>query len=108
MSRGSCAWLIGVQAFCMLLGSVPNIARADASSPFVRIVPGSGFTTLPPATPSDTTARAIAKFDVVPYQVVRNDIYIGVVAFHMNGIAYVAFSAAGGPWVRATQPQKNP
>lgn len=40
--------------------------------------------------PSDT-ARAIARFDVVPYQIFSGPFEVGVVAFHIDGIRKVEF-----------------
>ncbi|MEJ2033304.1 MAG: hypothetical protein P8Y63_09755 [Deltaproteobacteria bacterium] len=40
--------------------------------------------------------RAIARFDVVPYQIISNPINIGVLAYHMNGIECVIFEATDG------------
>ncbi len=37
------------------------------------------------------TAQAIARFDVVPYQVFHDNFEIGVIAFHYNGIQRVEF-----------------
>lgn len=68
------------------------------------LVPGSGFgapTTEPPANCSSgpgCTARPAARWDVVPFQTFQGNLDIGVVAFHINGIARVSFSANGGPW----------
>ncbi|MBL4906910.1 MAG: hypothetical protein JKX94_05605 [Sneathiella sp.] len=41
--------------------------------------------------------RAIALWNVVPFQNIKKEIEIGVVAFHMNGIERIDFSANGGP-----------
>lgn len=40
--------------------------------------------------------RAIARFDVVPYQVFNTTFNVGVVAFHVNGISSVTFNASDG------------
>ncbi len=53
-------------------------------------------------------AKAIARWDVVPYQDFHGEFEIGVVAFHMNGIDRVEFSAEGGPWVPVTEMTENP
>jgi hypothetical protein len=53
-------------------------------------------------------ALAIARWSSVPFQVVNNELPIGVVAFHRNGIAKVLFSANGGPWVAVDHPTVNP
>ncbi|TVQ58837.1 MAG: hypothetical protein EA379_12440, partial [Phycisphaerales bacterium] len=82
---------------------------------FVRIVPGAGFTAdtpqpAPIGAPGDAghDAKAIARWDVVPYQTFTGEFHIGVVAFHMNGIDRVEFSADGGAWVAVDRMQLNP
>ncbi len=54
------------------------------------------------------TAKAIARWDVVPYQTFSGDINIGVVAFDIAGIDHVDFSLNGGAWTPVTQMQLNP
>ncbi len=76
--------------------------------PAPTLVPGTGFTE---ATPQPATvgtpgafgidAKAIARWDVVPYQTFDGIFQIGVVAFHINGIDRVEFSVDDGPWVAA-------
>lgn len=51
---------------------------------------------------------AIARWDVVPYQLFSGDFDIGLLAFHMNGIDRVEISVEGGPWTALTQMQLNP
>ncbi len=53
-------------------------------------------------------ARAIARWDVVPYQEIDGQFHVGVVAFHMNGIDRVEFSLEGGPWTAVDTMQLNP
>jgi len=54
-------------------------------------------------------AKAIARWDVVPFQTIDdNRFHIGVVAFHINGIDHVEFSANGGPWISSHEMQLNP
>jgi hypothetical protein len=84
-------------------------------SGFVVLTPGGGFTgatTQPPAVgavgSAGYDAKAIARWDVVPYQTFTGDFNVGVVAFHINGIDRVEFSANGGPWTAATSMQLNP
>jgi hypothetical protein len=66
----------------------------------------------PPAVGSQSApgfdAKAIARWDVVPYQTFTSDFNVGVVAFHMNGIDRVDFSCNGGPWVTVREMQLNP
>ena len=79
------------------------------------LLPGSGWageTPQPPPTgdPSQPghDARAIARWDVVPFQTVSDELEIGVVAYHINGIDRVDFSVNGGPWLSVTEPSENP
>ena len=53
-------------------------------------------------------AKAIARWDVVPYQTVASKIPVGVVAFHVAGVEAVDFSLNGGPWSRVTEMTQNP
>ena len=76
---------------------------------------GSGFTgpTLEPGpvgTPGEEgyDAKAISRWDVVPYQVFGGTFEIGVVAFHMIGIDRVEFSVEGGPWQAVNEMALNP
>lgn len=79
------------------------------------LVPGSGFTgpTDQPAAVGDPLApgydaKAIARWDVVPYQTFTGDFNVGVVAFHINGIEKVSFSVNGGPWTDVYEMTLNP
>ncbi len=81
------------------------------------LTPGSGFSgpTAQPApvgnaSASGYTAKAIARFTTVPFQMINSgeEIRVGVVAFHANGIQKVSFSANGGAWIDSTEMQKNP
>lgn len=77
--------------------------------------PGSGFTE---ATPQPEPigapgapgidAKAIARWDVVPYQTFDHYFEIGVVAFHINDIDRVEFSVEGGPWTAVREMTLNP
>ncbi|MFG0329814.1 MAG: hypothetical protein ACF8PN_07955 [Phycisphaerales bacterium] len=82
---------------------------------FIVLQPGTGFggptgQPGPVGSPDDPgyDAKAIARWDVVPYQTFDDDFHIGVVAFHMNGIDRVEFSVEGGPWTAVTDMQLNP
>lgn len=78
--------------------------------------PGAGFngptpTPSPVGDPGDFgfDAKAIARWDVVPYQTIGSEpFHIGVVAFHINGIERVDFSIEGGPWVSVYEMTENP
>ncbi len=54
-------------------------------------------------------AKVIARWTGVPYQQLRSKtMYIGVMAFHINGISQVQFSLEDGPWVSVTETTINP
>ncbi len=77
------------------------------------LVPGAGFNG-PPEAPQPLAsgpgadAKAIARWDVVPFQAFSGEFYAGVVAFHVNGIDRVEFSLNGGPWAPVRQMRLNP
>lgn len=82
---------------------------------FPVLRPGSGFASATPQPPAvgnpslpGYDAQAIARWDVVPYQDFDGLFHIGVVAFHMNGIDRVEFSANGGPWAPVREMKYNP
>ncbi|MGE3164485.1 MAG: dockerin type I repeat-containing protein [Planctomycetota bacterium] len=77
------------------------------------LIPGAGYTGATPqpadvGTGSAATVKAIARWDVVPFQAFLGNFQIGVTAFHINGINRVEFSVEGGPWVSVSQPTLNP
>jgi hypothetical protein len=51
--------------------------------------------------------KAIARWDVVPDQVITGQLTVGVVAYHMAGIDHVDFTANGAPLARASTPVLN-
>jgi len=81
-------------------------ATFDVYGPPPTLQPGTGFTG---ATPQPdpigegpgADCKAIARWDVVPFQTFDGIFEIGVVAFHINGIDTVEFSLEGGPWTPA-------
>ena len=82
---------------------------------FPILQPGTGWTgpTEQPETIGDSTmsgydAKAIARWDVVPYQEFDDQFNVGVVAFHMNDIDRVSFSVDDGPWIDIHETQLNP
>jgi hypothetical protein len=86
--------------------------RAPSDFRYV-LKPGSGFsgaTSTPAARGSGfgATAKAIADWDVVPFQTVSGELNVGVVAFHINAIERVDFSVNGGPWTSVREMQLNP
>src|SRR4029079_500806 len=77
--------------------------------------PGTGFTGATPQplavgdpSPAGYDAKAVARWDVVPYQTFAGDFNVGVVAFHMNGIDRVEFSVDGGSWTAVSAMTLNP
>ena len=90
--------------------------RAVATKAFYAhavLEPGSGFTAPTPQPPAigsgaGADAKAIARWDVVPYQTFDGIFEIGVVAFHINGIDRVEFSLDGGPWTAVKEMTLNP
>lgn len=81
----------------------------------LTLIPGDGFdgpTSQPNAVGASSRigydAQAIARWDVVPFQKFDGVFEIGVVAFHMNGIDRVEFSANGGPWLTVEEKTQNP
>ncbi len=73
--------------------------------------PGPGSSVEPIATPASTgfgaDAKVIARWDVVPFQAFTGEMNVGVVAFHVNGIDRVEFSANGGAWVSTSEMRVN-
>ena len=84
----------------------------EVSNPLIEI--GGGFegpSTTPPSFGPDDETRdrvPIARWNVVPFQRFEGPVNVGVVAFHVNGIDRVEFSADGGPWVEARGMSLNP
>ncbi len=79
------------------------------------IPPGSGWSGPtsepgPIGNPNDPgyDAKAIARWDVVPYQTFNGGFEIGVVAFHIKGIDRVEFAAEGGSWTPVSEMNVNP
>ncbi|MGE3164484.1 MAG: hypothetical protein AB7O52_06245 [Planctomycetota bacterium] len=96
-------------------GLFSNVLTVAVQSPgaVALIVPGSGFTgaTTEPGqigSGAGATAKAIARFDVAPYQTFSGDFDVGVIAFHINGIDRVEISADGGPWTAVSEMTVNP
>jgi hypothetical protein len=79
------------------------------------LVPGSGWSgaTAQPDAVGDSqavgyNAKAIARWDVVPFQTFSSTMNVGVVAFHREGINRVEFAVNGGDWRSVTTPRLNP
>ncbi|MFG0242167.1 MAG: hypothetical protein ACF8R9_05195 [Phycisphaerales bacterium JB054] len=103
------------------LGWVPHNEDDDTGrylsedDAFAELEPGDGWDgpTDDPDPVGDNSmpgwdAKAIARWDVVPYQTITEDFHIGVVAFHINGIDRVDFSVNNGPWNSVPRMQLNP
>jgi len=89
------------------VGTASSGANATTESPpdvGDTIYAGSGWggaTATPPdvnVTEDYNDATAIARWDVVPYQIIDANITVGVVAFHGAGIDRVSFSVEAGQW----------
>lgn len=110
MTRGS------LYSSALLLASSVVFAAVTAHGQEAEaptLVPGSGFSgDTPQPDPVGTgfgaDAKAIARWDVVPFQTFDCAFEIGVVAFHINGIDRVEFSLNGGPWAAVTEMTRNP
>nr|MBX2852050.1 procyclic acidic repetitive family protein [Phycisphaeraceae bacterium] len=51
---------------------------------------------------------AIAQWNVVPQRQISGKFHVGLVAHHLDGIDYVAFSLDGGPWNKISDSSINP
>ena len=94
---------------------VYDITLTGLHNPFPILQPGNGWAGHTPQPDAVGTpgmpgydAKAIARWDVVPYQTVDGKFHIGIVAFHINGIDRVSFSVDGGAWVDVHEMQLNP
>ena len=91
-----------------------SVATVTVSNSGARVIPaGAGFggaTSQPAQAGTGTGAdqKPVARWSTVPFQTFEDTINIGVVAFHMNRIQKVSFSANGGAWTDVTQMTRNP
>ncbi len=104
----------------LILGSytTPAEPEPDKDPPAetgTTLIAGDGFSGSTPQpgpvgslTQAGFDAKAIARWDVVPYQTVDEAFGVGVAAFHMNGIDRVEFSLEGGPWMAVEDATLNP
>jgi hypothetical protein len=114
---------LGEVTISIAAGTAQNDAAEQApaagpSAPFSvnpLLQPGSGFTAPTPQPDPigdpgapGIDAKAIARWDVVPYQTFDGYFNVGVVAFHINDIDRVAFSVEGGPWQAVREMTLNP
>ncbi len=81
--------------------------------PIPYLVPGTGFTSATAergaiGSGPGSDAKAIARWDVVPFQTFTGELPVGVVAFHIAGIDRVEFSVEGGPWTAVRSMTLNP
>lgn len=78
------------------------------------LTPGAewGGATAEPGQIGTGTAKCIARWDVVPHQVITEattpTFTVGVVAFHIAGIEKVSFAVEGGAFVDVTEMSLNP
>jgi len=74
------------------------------------LVPGSGWDAdlEQPAQIGDTHEIAVARWDVVPFQIVNEPFEVGVCAAHLDGIDRVEISVDNGPWVAISEEKYNP
>jgi hypothetical protein len=91
----------------------PPPAPVTSTTTIPVLAPGSGFAaaTQQPATVGSgkfADAKAIARWDVVPYQTFTSKFTVGVIAFHASGIDRVEFSLNGGAWTAVTAMSRNP
>ena len=92
------------------------VESPSVTYPTGTILPaGSGFSgaTAQPATRGSSSqtgydAKAIARWDVIPYQTFDTTFNVGVVAFHIADIDRVEFSANGGAWTAIDRMTTNP
>lgn len=103
----------GILTLALLAIAVPHAEAGRKKGP--NIPNGRGFegmTPTPDPRPGNSDVgqqdTAIARWDVVPYQTLTTKTNVGVVAFHVNGILRVDFSANGGNWVSVKKPTLNP
>lgn len=106
---------VGPSATCVVAAAVLFMTfpccALEAEAPV--LVPGDGWTGPTPqpdpvGSGAGADAKAIARWDVVPYQTFDGSFGVGVVAFHMNGIDRVEFSVENGPWAAVRRMTLNP
>jgi hypothetical protein len=86
-------------------------ATAPASSAASAMLidgPTIAIGSVPTAGIVETDAKAIARWDVVPFQTIDRPFAVGVVAFHINGIDRVEFTVNGGEPIVAGEMSFNP
>ncbi len=93
--------------------SAGGSSSAPLDVPTLRV--GTGFTSVTSqpdnvGQPTDdgADAKAIARWDAIPFSEFDDEILVGVVAFHKNGIECVRFSANGGAWEEVREMRLNP
>ncbi len=99
-----------VLAGAAILTTFPLFAE-EKVEPGQVLLPGNGFngpTQEPKGKSGETDAKAIAHWDIAPHQTFSDTLRVGVVAFHINGIDRVEFSANGGNWVAVKEMTHNP
>lgn len=97
--------------------ATPTVTATPSAPPTngSYLVPGSGFSgaeVQPSASGSSGDfgydAKAIARWDSVPFQTISSNLNIGVLAYHVSGIDRVEFSLHGGPRIAVRAPAFNP
>ena len=92
----------------------PVLAFGGADGGPRVLEPGGGFggpTPQPPRVPGSSVYdddRAVARWDVVPYQRFDGLFEVGVPAFHGAGVDRVEFSVEGGQWLGVGEMTENP
>lgn len=95
-------------------GTTSRTVTLVVSSASAVMHPGAGWSgaTAEPGQIGTGTAKCIARFDVVPHQVITEAttplFSVGVVAFHIAGIEKVSFGVEGGTFVDVTAQSVNP
>ncbi|MCB9030008.1 MAG: LamG domain-containing protein [Deltaproteobacteria bacterium] len=73
------------------------------------LVPGNGSFSSPNlGNIGGSSLETVARFDVTPFAEFSDEYYVGLPAFHKNGINRVEFSVDGGPWTSVTAMVENP
>ncbi|MCB9030005.1 MAG: hypothetical protein H6619_03060 [Deltaproteobacteria bacterium] len=75
----------------------------------VLLIPGNGnFSSRNLSNIGGSQLETAARFDLSPYTSFKQELNVGLVAFHQSGINRVEFSVDGGPWQEVTEMQLNP
>jgi hypothetical protein len=112
ITGGSSDPTLGTDAAATGTSSTPSRSPSDFR---YTLRPGTGPATATPTHGAQgsglgATEKAIADWDVVPFQVINGTLDVGVVAWHVNtaGIDHVDIRVDGGPWTSVSQATTNP